>query len=236
MKSMTYGKKSGWGAVVGILGGLLLAVFAGESSAVFAVPEPLLIDDFEGSETKNNLDNRANVFLKAPSKAMVSRRQESINGHLSTVLLLRYEKQQSGGPYDGGGWCGYYTLLKSPGALVAPTEENPDPGPIDEQFLDASAYSMITFWIKGEKGDENCVIGLSDRHWDRVGDSVKSQEIGEYLPEGKITTQWQKATIPFSEYFVDYSQLAAVSIVFDGDLFSAAGHAGTIYFDDITIE
>ena len=78
---------------------------------------------------------------------------------------------------------------------MAPTPDNPNPPPADETYFDGTPYKVITFWVRGEKGDENFVVGLSDRHWDRIGDSVKSQEIGKYLPEGKITTLWQKATI-----------------------------------------
>ncbi|MEK7817790.1 MAG: DNA polymerase III subunit alpha, partial [Actinomycetota bacterium] len=32
-----------------------------------------------------------------------------------------------------------------------------------------------------------------------MGDSVKSEPIGQYLPAGKITTAWQKATIPLDD-------------------------------------
>jgi hypothetical protein len=196
----------------------------------------LVVDDYEGSEVKNKLDNRCNVFIKAPSKAMVSRRQENVEGRETNVLLIRYEKKNQGGPYDSGGWCGYYTLLKAPGALVAPTEDNPNPSPLDEQYLDGSDYKAVTFWVRGETGEENFVVGMSDRHWDRVGDSVKSQEVGKYLPKGKVTTEWQKATIPLDEFFIDYSQLAAISIVFEGDLFPDTGHSGTVYLDDLTLE
>ena len=213
---------------------LLLTTHGSQLAAASAAP--LLIDDFEGTEIKNKLGNRANVFIKAPSRAMVSRREETIEGKKSHVLMLRYDKKNSGGPFDSGGWCGYYTLLKSPGALVAPTPENPSPPPMEEQYLDAGSYKAITFWVRGEKGDENFVVGLSDRHWDRVGDSVKSQEIGKYLPAGKVTAQWQKATIPLEEYFLDVSQIASTSIVFEGDLFPSVGHAGIIYLDDFVLE
>lgn len=218
----------------------VLGVAAAAVLLAMSWPKPssaaLLVDDFEGEEISNSLGNRANVFIKAPSKAMVSRRQESIEGRTSTVLLLKYDKRMSGGPYDGGGWCGYYTLLKSPGALVAPTEQEPEPEPLGEQYLDGSGFSKITFWVRGEQGDENFVVGLSDRHWDKIGDSVKSEEIGKYLPAGRLTTEWQKAEIPLDEYFLDYSQLAAISIVFEGDLFPETGHSGTVYLDDISLE
>ncbi len=196
----------------------------------------VLVDDFEGEEVKNRMGNRTNVFIKAPSKCMVSKRDDVVSGQKTHVLMIQYEKHNTGGPFDSGGWCGYYTILKSPGALVAPTPDNPHPEPIEEQYLDGSPFKAITFWVRGKKGDENFVVGLSDRHWDRIGDSVKSQEIGKYLPAGKLTTSWQKAVIPLEEYFIDHSQLASIAIVFEGDLFPASGHAGTIYIDNIAIE
>ena len=196
----------------------------------------LLVDDFEGDEVKNRLGNRANVFIKAPSKAMISLREDRVQNEPTRVLMLRYVKKNVDGPFGTGGWCGYYTLLKSPGALVAPTPDDPNPEPVAEQYLDGTPYKALTFWIRGEKGDENLVVGISDRHWDRIGDSVKSEEIGKYLPAGKLTSQWQKASIPMDEFFVDTTQLAAISVVFEGDLFGEAGHEGTIFLDDIALE
>lgn len=209
-------------------------VFA--SSSVAALAKPLLVDDFEGEDIRNVLGNRANVFIKAPSKAMVSRRSDTIQGRTTNVLMLRYDKRNAGGPYGGGGWCGYYTLVKSPGALVAPSKEDPNPEALGEQYLDGTEFRAISFWVRGAEGEENFVVGLSDRHWDRIGDSVKSEEIGKYLPAGRITTAWQKATVPLDEFFLDYGQLASVAIVFEGDLYPLTGQSGTVYFDDITLE
>lgn len=221
-------------SVLAVGGFFSLALLRPVSSSAVSL---LMVDNFEGpGGLKNTLDNRANVFLKAPSKAMVSVQNGVIQGKKTQVLMVRYEKKQTGGPFDGGGWAGYYTLLKSPGALVAPTSENPNPKLAPEKYLDASGYKALTFQVRGETGKENFVIGLSDQHWDLVGDSVKSQEIGKYLPAGKLTTEWQKATIPFDEFFVDYTRLSGISVVFDGDLFPVAGSAGKIYLDDIALE
>lgn len=215
--------------IMGLVGALVI-----QPSAWAAT---LLVDDFETEDgAKNRLGNRANVFIRAPSKAMVSVRKEAVAGKESQVMLLRYDKRNSGGPYDSGGWCGYYTLLKSPPALVAPTPENPQPELLGDQYMDASQYKAVTFWVRGEKGDENFVVGVSDRHWDKIGDSVKSEEVSKYLPEGKLTTQWQKATVPLDEFFLDYTQLASIAIVFEGDLFPETGHTGTIYVDNIALE
>ena len=212
------------------------AVFLLLAFCAAPVCSALLIDDFEKDEITNKIGNRANVFVRAPSKALMSYRHDAIEGKRTQVLLLKYQKRNQGGPYDSGGWCGYYTLLKSPGILVAPTPDNPQPSPIEDQYLDATPFKELTFWVRGARGDENFVVGVADRHWDRVGDSVKSLEIGKYLPAGRLTAEWQKATIPMEEFFVDYTQLAAIAIVFEGDLFSEAGHEGTVYIDDMVLE
>jgi len=107
---------------------------------------------------------------------------------------------------------------------------------MEEQYLDGADYQAVTFWVRGARGDENFVVGLADRYWDKVGDSVKSQEIAQYLPAKKLTTDWQKATIPLEEFFVDHSQLASIAIVFEGDLFPETGHAGTVYIDNVALE
>ena len=196
-----------------------------------------IIDDFEGSDIENTIGGRTNVFQKAPSKAMISRRDDVIDGRRTRVLLVRYDKQAEGGPYGMGGWCGYYTTLKKPGHLIAPT-----PGAAgqsdrsEEQYWDGSAHTTITFWVRGERGGESFMIGLSDRHWDKVGDSVKSEVIGKYLPAGKVTTQWQKAVVPLDTFFVDYAKLGSIAISFESDAFPDGQGAGTIYLDDLAFE
>lgn len=197
--------------------------------------KPVIVDDFETGAITNSLGSRTNVFIKAPSKAMVSFRKDVRNGRPTSVLMLRYEKKAEGGPYDLGGWCGYYTLLKKAhpaasveGATVAEVEE--------EIYFDGSRYNAITMWIKGDKGNENFVIGVADAHWDKVGDSVKSQEIGKYLPSGKITTDWQKVVIPLDEFFIDTSKLSSISISFESDCFPEGQGSGKVYLDDIGLE
>ncbi|PIQ81534.1 MAG: hypothetical protein COV76_08150 [Candidatus Omnitrophica bacterium CG11_big_fil_rev_8_21_14_0_20_64_10] len=222
--------------VLAVWGVIALALSRPIPSATAAVPL-LMVDNFDGpGGLTNMLDNRASTFVKAPSKVMVSVLEDAIEGKKTRVLMIRYEKKQTGGPFDGGGWAGYYTLVKSPGAVVAPTLESPTPEPAEDKYLDASGYKMLTFLVRGETGAENFVIGLSDQHWDQVGDSVKSQEIGKYLPAGKLTTEWQEAMIPLDEFFLDHTRLSGIAVVFDGGLFPVAGSAGKIYLDDIALE
>lgn len=179
------------------------------------------IDDFEGDEVRNRLKGKANVYLKAPSRIMVTRQADVVDGKNTNVLILRYDKKNTGGPGGTGGWCGYYTLIK-----------NEKTG----QYIDASDYNYLTFWVKGEKGGENFMVGIADEHWDRMGDSLKSGEIGEYLPAGKVTTQWQKAKVPLSIFFLDISNLSSVSINFESDCFPDGAGAGTVFIDGIALE
>lgn len=181
--------------------------------------EGLLIDDFEKEKIVNLLGNRTNVYVKPPSRIMMSFEEDERGSSQTKVLALKYSKENEGGPYGKGGWCGYYTLLKQNGA-----------------YFDASKYKKLTFLVRGENGSECFMVGLSDRHWDKIGDSLKSEKIDEYLPKRKITTQWQKAAIPLDIYLLDLTNLAAVSINFEGECFLQGKGSGVVYIDDLKLE
>ena len=180
-----------------------------------------VVDDFESDETRNKIGSRSNIYVMAPSRVMISRRDDVISGKPTKVLMIKYDKKNAGGPGGGGGWCGYYTLIK-----------NERTG----QYLDGSGYKYITFWVKGQKGDENFIVGLADEHWDKIGDSLKSEEIGIYLEKGKITTQWQKAKVPLDIFFLDYATLSAVTINFEASCFPESAGSGVVFIDDIALE
>lgn len=176
-----------------------------------------LIDDFE-DQTANKVGGRSSTYVMAPSRALAVKVAEGAHGG-AKALMIKYDKKGKGGPYDSGGWCGYYTLVKT--------------GP---RFFDATTYQTLNFWVKGAAGDENFMIGLADKHWDEVGDSVKSEEIGKYLPAGKLTAEWQKATIPLSAFMLEKKELASVAICFEGSLFPGGEGKGTVYIDDMVFE
>ena len=177
----------------------------------------VLIDDFE-DQAANKVGGRSNTYVMAPSRALAVKVAEKPHSGVK-ALMIKYDKKDKGGPYDSGGWCGYYTLLKS--------------GP---RYFDATPYQNLTFWVRGAAGEENLMIGLSDKHWDEAGDSVKSEEIGKYLPGGKITTEWQKATVPLSAFMLEAKELASVAFCFEGSLFPGGAGKGTVYLDDLMFE
>lgn len=180
-----------------------------------------LVDDFTGEEVRNKIGSRANVYVRPPSRVMISKKDDVINGAKKKALMIRYDKKNSGGPNGMGGWCGYYTLIK-----------NEKTG----QYLDGTTYKYITFWVKGEKGDEDFMVGLADEHWDKIGDSLKSEEIGTYLEKKKITAEWQKAKVPLDTFFLDHAALSSISINFEADCFPEGAGSGVVFIADIALE
>ena len=176
----------------------------------------LLVDDFEGAS--NKLGGHSSTYVMAPSRALALQADKEGKAG-SKALMLKYDKKPKGGPYDSGGWCGYYTLLKA-----------------GSRYFDATPYQALTFWVKGDAGSENFVVGLADKHWDDVGDSVKSEEIGKYLAAGKLTTEWQKATIPLSTFMLEMKELASIAVCFEGSVLPGGEGKGTVYLDDLTLE
>ena len=188
-----------------------VVVFAANAGA-----DPLKVDDFEGAG--NSLGGRSSTYVMAPSRALALKSETNAHGG-AKALLLKYDKKDKGGPYDSGSWCGYYTLLKG--------------GP---RHFDASGYKSITFWVRGEAGGEDFVVGVADRHWDEVGDSVKSESVTRYLPSGRITLEWQQATIPLSVFMVETKELASIAFCFEGSLFPGGAGKGTVFIDDLKLE
>jgi|GEM_PF-1085975 len=180
-----------------------------------------LVDDFTGEEIKNKIGSRSNVYVRPPSRIMISRRDDVINGAKKKALMIKYDKKNTGGPNGMGGWCGYYTLLKN--------EKT-------SQYLDGTNYRYVTFWVKGEKGNENFMVGLADEHWDKIGDSLKSEEVGTYLDKKKITAEWQKAKVPLDIFFLDHATLSSISINFEADCFPEGAGSGVIFISDIALE
>jgi hypothetical protein len=177
----------------------------------------LLIDDF--SKGSNLLGGRKAPYQRAPSRAMALQVDREHYGPTGSAVMIKYDKRGTGGPYGTGGWCGYYTLLKQ-----------------GNTYFDASEYRNITFYVRGANGGENFKVGLADKHWDNVGDSVKSEEINRYLPRDEVTTEWQKATVPFDAFFLDFKELASIAICFESDCYPGGRGKGTIYIDDLKFE
>jgi len=87
--------------------------------------------------------------------------------------MLKYDKRNSGGRLIRAG-VRVYTLSIAGGVGTRLTE--PQPGAL--RRIPRRAIQEDHLWVRGEKGAQNFVVGLSDRHG-RDGDFVKWKEIGK---------------------------------------------------------
>jgi len=180
------------------------------------VREPKTFDGFEYDQ--NLFRGRSGQYMESPSRVFATRTAEQ--AHVGKKSLkLKYDKKGTGGKYGMGGWCGYWSHLKK-----------------GSQYFDASPYSKLTFWVKGEEGGENFRIGIADMHWDKLQDSVKSGDVTDYLSSGQITTDWQKVVIPLDVWFVDLKQLASFAVCFESDNYPGGEQAGVVFIDDVQFE
>lgn len=204
--------------VVTSMGVFILAGFVSLSNAQEKKAAPLLIDNFE--KQGNTFGGRSSTYVKEPSKIFATNTDSVFHGTSGRSLMIKYKKEAEGGPYGTGGWCGYYTVIKS-----GPTK-----------YFDGSGCTYLTFWVKGEKGNENFKVGMADETWDQREDSMKSDQIGAYLKAGKITTDWQQARIPLEDFWIDTKKIASMAFCFESECFPEGGGQGTVYIDDIQFE
>lgn len=96
-----------------------------------------------------------------------------------------------------------------------------------------SAYSAVSFWVKGAVGGEFFKIQMKN------SSASAALYITDYL-DGGVTTSWQKVTIPFHN-FVNLSSVSSMSefvIVFENAQCATNGSPtqGTVYIDNIVFE
>ena len=163
----------------------------------------LLLDNFDHSFL-NLLGRKANAYKRLPSVCAFSRVTDIRRGSEGRSLRLDWAKQTTG-------WCGYYTLLNQ----------------IDGDYFDLSPYKEVRFWVRGGQGGETFEIGMADKSWLTIGDSVKAGSIEKYLADG-VTAQWQEVVIPLSDFGkLDWSQMGSFVINFP------TPGQGTLFVDDL---
>ena len=163
----------------------------------------LLLDNFDHNDL-NLLGRKASTYKKLPSYVLTERVEEPRIGDRGRSLKLQYFKKNTG-------WTGYYTLLNQ----------------IDGEYYDLSKFDTVSFWVRGEKGGEDFELGLADKNWIIIGDSLKAGQVSDYLPDG-VTTEWQQVEIPLKDYGqLDLSEMGSFVINFN-----ILGES-TVYIDDL---
>ncbi len=197
---------------------VLLTIITGLAVTLFvqyaSTAEQFLIDDFE--TRTNAFFSKTGVYKSSESDA--KKGITSDNAYSGNKgLFVGYKKEAKG-------FCGYYLEFVANG-----------------KFFNASKYSKLTFMIKGKRGGENFKVGLADKAYYEIKDSIKSNDIGTYLPDGKVTTDWQKAEIPLQAYVdrraaFNLSELGSVAFCFESTCFPDGVGQGIIYIDDLAFE
>ena len=165
----------------------------------------LLLDNFDHSDI-NLLGRKANAYKRLPSVCTFSRVTEPRVGGRGRSLRLDFDKKSTG-------WCGYYTLLNQ----------------IDGAYFDLTPYKSVSFWVRGAQGKETFEIGMADKSWLTIGDSVKAGTIEKYLPHG-VTKEWQEVVIPLADFGkLDWSQMGSFVVNF------YSPGKGTLFLDGLRL-
>ena len=162
-----------------------------------------LLDDFDHSDY-NFLGLKGVPFKRIPSECIARRVVDSKDDKAGRCLQLKFDKQKSG-------WSGYYTMLNHLGG----------------DRCDLSAYSKVSFKVRGERGGEGFEIQMADKKRQETGVSGSAGQISEFLKSG-VTTEWQDVVIPLQKFGnLILSQMGTFTINFN-----KVG-TGTIYIDDL---
>lgn len=92
------------------------------------------------------------------------------------------------------------------------------------ESFDASNYEYLTFWLKGDKGEEKVELLIRDAHALNYMPQVKHK-----LPDA--TTEWQKIVVPLDQFKVrvDLTAIDNIGLAFGPDVGNMKGD--TIYVD-----
>lgn len=94
-----------------------------------------------------------------------------------------------------------------------------------------SAYTKLSFYIKGSAGGEKLKIGMVDSN-DPGGSALSKVNLSSYI---SISTSWQKVDIPFSDFTIlDKSIVTQPFIIAFEDAYTGAN--ATVYLDYIGFE
>ncbi|MFT5836939.1 MAG: hypothetical protein ACI9ZV_000440 [Candidatus Azotimanducaceae bacterium] len=182
---------------------LLLAV------AVQGASDSLMIADFNQGN-QNALGGYFNNFEREPSTATVDITNSVFRGNTGKSLEIKAKKDQHG-------FCGVWMHLF-------------DFRADDKVYLDASAYSYLSFWVKGEKGGEKFAVRVADKRLVTIEDSLNVGDITKFLPNG-VNQEWQEVVVPINRLRnVDINQLGGITF----DFGSPGNH--TIFIDDIAFK
>jgi len=142
----------------------------------------------------NRLGGYFNVFRKEPSNARASL-QAGPDGRRS--LTLEFAKTPAG-------FCGVWTHLFDFKQSVE-----------QRRYFNAETFSVLTFWIRGQTGTEGILLKASDARWERLGDAQPIGEVAAFLPQGTLSSAWQQAVVPLSQFPRQLNRRELAGLIFE---------------------
>src|SRR4026208_1551830 len=142
----------------------------------------------------NRLGGYFNVFRKEPSNARALL-QAGPDGRRG--LTLDFAKTPAG-------FCGVWTHLFDFKESVE-----------QRRYFDATPFSLLTFWIRGQTGTERILLKASDARWERLGDAQPVGEVASFLPQGTISSTWQRAVVPLSQFPRQVNRRELAGLIFE---------------------
>ena len=156
---------------------------------------------------RNRLGGHFSAFQSLPSTARAVL-DDWVDGR--RALTLDFTKA-------GAGYCGLWIHLFDSSLPVR-----------ERIYLDASPFSVLTFWIRGRDGGERVLLKISDAAWDRKEDAVPVGNVESYLPDGRVERAWRQAVVPLSVLPRDINRGQLAALVLEG-----AGGAGRVAVKDV---
>jgi hypothetical protein len=158
---------------------LLAALLAPACTLAAAAPSAALTFWNFDQGIANSWGGQYNVYMRAPSWARtyldpaVTR---SASGHSLRVTAHR----------ESEGFCGLW-LDFYPGSGLP------------RRYPDASSYGYLSLWVKGEEGNEDFEIELTDEANLDNENTRPRRPLRAYLPHG-VDTKWQEVVIPLADF------------------------------------
>lgn len=173
-------------------------------------PEVFIMDTFDEGN-RNPLGGHFNKFDRSPSSAKVTKSFVEFRGEGGKSLEVIAEKDAT------QGWCGIFIHFF----------DNFDANP---EYVDATTFSFLSFWVKGENGGESFRVRMADQRYIDLEDSLLVGPVTDFLSSGTITTEWQQVLIPLaSAPSLDMAVFGGLTLDFD----VAGTHV--VFIDDVAL-
>jgi len=151
------------------------------------------VSSFEFGNT-NRLGGYFNAFRKEPSAARASL-QAGPDGRRG--LTLDFVKTPAG-------FCGVWTHLFDFKLSAG-----------QRRYFDATPFSLLTFWIRGQSGGERILLKASDARWERLGDAQPIGDTATFLAQGAVGSEWRRALVPLSQLPSQVNRRELAGVIFE---------------------